>query len=260
MKIGTTNKKLKPKVEFGDNLLMGKVTTTDKNIIDKSIVISKYLYPMIPPNLGTIGFFIKKSRLVPEDIIQILRSQGTKRDKRKNFDYKERALIHINEVWDLLDEFSKQRFDIFDHLARRALLTTEDLWGILLVKLANHGVLATKTAMTLLELNKLELISKVGNKVGENDNADKLMAEMTGLKKNETNINVQNNQNQINLNERPSFSKLSNSLNKVLMEEMNPDLELESKEEQKQLTEGNLDYVDSEIIENEKEDERLLIQ
>lgn len=236
-----------------NSLLHPKISKTDEQILQLSVMLHTFLYPATEPVLGTIAFWIKLLHLEPFDIINLIKNQDIKRDSKAR---KDKILVAILDIWDTLDYYSKKRYDLFDILVKKARFTigstplsTKELWGYLFQYLSEFSLESVEAAKVLLEMQKLILVSKVSAKTGDDSKANTLMAEMTGLKK-PTNIEVNQNNNTLNIADRPQVNKVSNQINRALALD---DLELETNEN-RLLTEGQQNYIDADYtLEKDKE-------
>lgn len=236
-KSATYNINGREKTIIRESSMSGKVTFKDLEHVKLAKVINENQYPQINPSLGTIGFFLKKLRLKPEDIISIINHD--KLDSRTKND---RALLHLIDIWNHLDNHSRERFDLFDHLARRGGFTVKQLWGLIMVKISNYSMQSIETANILLRLGKLDIASTILEKAKDNDKVLNLAAQATGLVKNETHINVETNIANVT-NNRPTFDKLSSIVNKEIANEID-NINIR---DNRLLTEGNVNdnYIDA---------------
>lgn len=78
----------------------------------RATILNKKEYPTILPFPGTLGFLLRNLRGGNEAVIQYLQSSVTFRNGSA------RPIKEILILWKNLDEFSKQRVDVFDQLCR----------------------------------------------------------------------------------------------------------------------------------------------
>lgn len=209
---------------------------------EKATKYPRLVYKRIPPIPGTLAFALRNLKGGNESVIEFLRwAQEGEHSNRTRF-IKEFIIL-----WEVMDEFSRRRIDIFDHLCRKYSIPLKRFWGVLQEGLFDHY---KELAQTALGEGKLELIENVkkfaGREKGHQDR--KLLADMCKLTSEAPLIKVEDNSKHLTLNNNgiPSFVDSIRRTEKVVRhnEELPKPLEL---------TEGETEYIDAETFENEKE-------
>lgn len=199
----------------------------------KAIRFSVTNFPRVPPIPGTLGFLSRNIRGGNEAIINFLKNVGVGDNTKfiKNF------II----LWNVMDEYSRKRVDIFDILCEKYNVRKGKFWGRVQEGMFdNHEALAKQTLLGY-KAEFVELLKKMA-RMPKNHKDRELLAHALGLKKDSPllqftdnsvtqNTKVEVNQTNINL---PSFAKSMRQ---------QPSLE---EEEPKQLSEGKQDYIDAE--------------
>lgn len=231
-------------------------TLEDYEIIaeDNAVELSIKYFKRIPPVGGTLGYLFRDieggNRAVYEYVKNSLPS-GNSTHPSKAGNAKEIKARKIIRIWNSMDEHSQNRVDVWDWLCTRFELERREFWAI-----ASKGFYDHYEAITtrVLMETKPEVINSVRQfaRKEENFKDRELAAKATGLTKDaplignlDASTKVQNNL---------SFSSGFNSMLKEADAAVGEIIEGEIVDEPKQLTEGNSDYLNTEVKEESEEE------
>lgn len=214
---------------------------------EKAIKYSRMVYRRIPPIPGTLAFALRNLKGGNESVIEFLRwSQTGEKSNRTKF-IKEFIIL-----WNNMDEFSRRRIDIFDHLCRKYSIPLKRFWGVLQEGLFDHYEQLAQTALGEAKQDLIKDIRKFSSR--EKGHADrKLLADMVKLTSDAPLIKVEDNSQHLTVNNNSSIPSFAQSIRRS--EEFVRRDELE-KPKVRELTEGKQDYIEAEIL-NEEDKEEL---
>jgi hypothetical protein len=228
---------------------------TEEEVEASAIKFSIKHYKRIHPYFGTLGHLFRNFNGGNSAVIEIIREKiehgGNSISNAKKF---KEALT----LWNVSDEFSKSRVDIFDHICQIVKLERAKFWALFQECLFEFQNLLVEMALTDKKLDLIENIDAFSKK--ERGIRDReLLSRITGVDKpaslmqiNDNSTIVNNNLSIKDSNVGFNFADMIRSGDKVVRGENKNEIE-EAEEDIKLLEEGNSDYIDGEIVQNEKE-------
>jgi hypothetical protein len=213
---------------------------------EKATKFSRMVYRRIPPIPGTLAYLLRNVKGGNESVVEFLRwAQVGETGNRTRF------IKNFIILWENMDEFSRRRADIFDHLCRKYSIPLKRFWGVLQEGMFDHNDQITQTALNGAKPQFVErLLALTYDRRNHQDR--KLAATAMKLVTDEPLIKIEdksqhltvNNQNNIGI---PSFSQTIKRSEEVVRQR--------EIDRPKELTEGNNDYIDAEIVKTEDERE-----
>lgn len=219
--------------------LRAVLTDEMRRICNNAIKIDSKTYPIIRPIRGTLAhkfiLFNKENDEIILYLKQVKLSDGTN-------------LIHgaVNKIvdyYETLDEYSKMRHDLFDHLAAKFRVSGYKFWGWIAEGIAR---ISDEEVESLLLSSRTPLIQKV-NEMAMTDGGHKdrdLLARITGIVKPAALVNINQNNNTVNVNSLPKFHEDSKRIEQEIEA---------SKVAPRELSEGTKNYIEAEIEEVREE-------
>lgn len=243
-------KSSKPKIDLSD--ADRPLSQLEEDVEANATKFSIKNYKRIQPTFGTLGYLFRNFSGGNSAVIEIIREKiehsGTQVSK------KFRDLLVL---WNISDEFSKSRIDIFDHLCNTVKLERAKFWALFQECLYTLQKLLIEMALTEKAFDLVENVDAFSKKE-KNIRDRELMARITGVDKPASLVEVNNNQTTVNNNLSIkdsnigfSFSEMIKTGDKVVRGENVRELE-EAEENLKLLEEGNQNYIEGEVVENEK--------
>jgi hypothetical protein len=214
-------------------------------------------YRRIVPTAGTLGFLFRNFSGGNFAVIEVIR------DKIEHSQGINKKLRDLLTLWNFADEFSRNRIDIFDHFCQKLNLERSKLWGFFQECLYEYQNLLVKMAISDMTLDLVENVDKF-SRAEKNVRDRELAARITKVDKVEPLVAINDNSTTVNNNLSIkdsnigfSFSEMIKSGDKVIRgeEDKRDEMDLIT-EEQRLLEEGNQEFIDGEII-NENEKERI---
>lgn len=218
---------------------------------EKAVKYSRMVYRRIPPIPGTLAFALRNLKGGNESVIEFLRwAQHGENSNRTKF------IKNFIILWDTMDEFSRRRIDIFDHLCRKYEIPLKRFWGVLQEGLFDHYAELAQTALGEGKLDLIENVKKFSSKEkGHQDR--KLLADMMKLTTEAPLIKVEDKSQHLTVNNSavPSFiESIKRTEKTVRQNEQAPVVT------PKELTEGEQNYIDAETFETEDDKELNFIK
>jgi hypothetical protein len=243
-------KSSKPKIDLSD--ADRPLSQLEEDVENNATKFSIKHYKRILPTFGTLGYLFRNFSGGNSAVIEIIRERiehsGTQVSK------KFRDLLIL---WNVSDEFSKSRVDIFDHLCNAVKLERAKFWALFQECLYTLQKLLMEMALTEKAFDLVENVDAFSKKE-KNIRDRELLARMTGVDRPASLVEVNNNQTTVNNNLSIkdsnvgfSFSEMIRSGDKVVRGENIMELK-EAEEDLKLLEEGKRDYIEGEILEDEK--------
>lgn len=219
---------------------------------EKATKFSRMVYRRIPPIPGTLAYLLRNIKGGNESVVEFLRwSKVGERGNRTRF------IDTFLILWENMDEFSRRRIDIFDHLCRKYSIQPKRFWGVVQEGLFDHYEQLAQTALGEGKLNLISDIKKFASKE-KNFNDRKLLAEAMKLTSDAPLIKVEDKSQHLTVNTNngsiPSFSQ---SIKRSEESIRRDNVEIPKPRE---LTEGKQDYIDGEVFEAEDERELELVK
>lgn len=208
---------------------------------EKAVKYSRLVYKRIPPIPGTLAFALRNLQGGNESVIEFLRwAQEGNNNNRTKF-IKEFIIL-----WETMDEFSRRRVDIFDHLCRKYSIPVKRFWGVLQEGLFDHYKELAQTALGESQPELVASVRKFANKE-KNHQDRKLLADMCKLTTEAPLVKVEDNSKHLTVNNNvvPSFVDSIRRTEKVVRSN---EVELPKPRE---LTEGEQKYIEAEVLESE---------
>lgn len=214
---------------------------------EKATKFSRMVYRRIPPIPGTLAYMLRNIKGGNESIVEFLRwaKVGEKGNRTKFIDT-------FLTLWENMDEFSRRRADIFDHLCRKYDIPLKRFWGVLQEGMFDHNDQITQTALNGAKPQFVERLLELSKKE-KNHQDRKLAATAMKLVDDKPLISIEDNSKHLTVNQNnngiPSFSQSIRRSEKIIRN----DQPIEVKP--KQLSEGVQDYIDTQTFELEDEKE-----
>lgn len=223
------------------------LSSEEEEAEEKATKFSRMVYRRIPPIPGTLAYLLRNVKGGNESVVEFLRwaKVGEKGNRTKFIDT---FLI----LWENMDEFSRRRADIFDHLCRKYDIPLKRFWGVLQEGMFDHNDQITQTALNGAKPQFVERLLQLSHK--ERNHQDrKLAATAMKLVTDEPLIKIEDKSQHLTVNQNntlggiPSFSQTIKRSEEVVRQQEAP--------KPRELTEGIQDYIDAETfdLENEKE-------
>lgn len=214
----------------------------------KAEKLSKAAFPQIPPFPGTVGFLIRNVRGGNEAVIRYLDYAFHAKSSGGG-----KGLKEIFILWDNLDEFSRRRVDVFDHLCKQRDISPRRFLGWITEGMFECG--QQETMIDLIEARP-KLISNIDKFSGDRKNFKdrELLAKVSRLTEespivsiNQT-TNIQKNTLIVEAAE-VGFSDIIRNSERFLKKE----------KASRQITEGSKeDFIDIETFQTEREKENAI--
>lgn len=201
----------------------------------------------IYPNPGTLGYFFRNLRGGNEAVIEHLRNAASSN--------KTKFLHNFILIWNNLDSFSRRRVDIFDIICRKYSIDRAKFWGIFQEGCFKYNDAISQVAISNHKNEFVELLKR--KMAGEKNSADrKLYAEIAGMIDSKPLISIEDNSQNLTVNNNgnsqlPSFAQSISRAEQGIKKGL-PQVE------PRRLTEGQQDYIDAEIILEERRDKELV--
>lgn len=196
-------------------------------------------FPRVPPIPGTLGFLFRNISGGNASVIKFMQeASGTNESKFiKNF------LI----LWNIMDEYSRNRVDIFDILCEKFNVKKKKFWGVVQEGMYDHNDALSQISLSGHKGEFIELLKKMA-RLPKNHKDRELLALALGLKKEKAFLELNDNSNhqtnvQVNntqVNNLPSFAQ---SMRRY--DEDDNIIDGQVVEEPKQLSEGNQEYINN---------------
>lgn len=247
--------KAKPKLEVVP--IRNGRTLEDYEIIaeENAVELSIKYYKRIPPVGGTLGFLFRDieggNRAVYEYVKSVLPISKYTGNGGKTGNVRENKAKKILILWKAMDEHSQNRVDVFDWLCDRFDLERQEFWAFAAKGMFNHY---DAISQRVLMETKPEVIHNVRQfaRREENFKDRELAAKATGLTKDAPLIGNIDASTKVNNN--LSFTSGFNLMLKEADAAVGEIIEGEIVEERKQLSEGNTEFLNTEIKEESEEE------
>lgn len=212
---------------------------------EKATKFSRMVYRRIPPIPGTLAYLLRNIKGGNESVVEFLRwaKVGEKGNRTKFIDT---FLI----LWENMDEFSRRRADIFDHLCRKYDIPLKRFWGVLQEGMFDHNDQITQTALNGAKPQFVERLIQLADKE-KNHQDRKLVATAMNLVKDAPLINVEDKSQHLTVNQN-SIGGISSFSETIKRSEQVVRRETEIPKP-KELTEGDTEYIEAELVEDERE-------
>lgn len=201
-------------------------------------------YKRIKPTHGTLGYAFRNIKGRNDVVIQALKYVTAKNRTTHKF-------IGIFLIlWNNMDEASKRRVDIFDWLCEKYDVNPAKFFGVVQEGLFVFDDLMAQTAISGFTPEFVEIIKRFASK--EKGIRDReLFAKIAGLAKDQPLVQLNDNstKNELNVTVNASLPSFTDTMRKA-DEGIRT---IAPAKPQKALTEGNQDYIDAEIIPEERE-------
>jgi hypothetical protein len=215
-------------------------------------------YRRIAPSAGTLGFLFRNFSGGNFAVIEVIR------DKIEHTQGVGKKLRDLLTLWNLSDEFSRNRIDIFDHFCQKINLERSKLWGFFQECLYEYQNLLVKMAISDMTLDLVENVDKFSRKE-KNIRDRELAARITKVDRveplvqvNDNSLTVNNNLSIKDSNIGFSFAEMIKSGDKAVRGDSAHLVEIEDFKPL-ELEEGNEeDFVEGDILENGQE--KILIR
>jgi hypothetical protein len=210
-------------------------------------------FPRISPVPGTLAFLLRSFRGRNESVIEFL--EWTQKDEHPGRT-KAQFIKNFIIIWNNMDEWSRKRVDIFDVLCRKYEISRKRFWGILQEGIFDFHEELTQTALSGFKPEFIHLVNKMATK--ERHHQDRrLMAEMLGVTKAEPLVKIEDNSQTTNVTNIAQFPSFSDSIRRSEQGIRHKDIAA-PKVEQKQLTEGEQNYIEAEWSDIKEEEKELV--
>lgn len=213
-------------------------------------------YKRIKPIPGTLGYLFRnlsgKNDAVIEHISNLLGQSGQIGVGGGNARYAKIKNLII--LWNNMDDFSKKRVDIFDHLCPILGINRRMFWGWFQEAAFDYDTIMAQTALSGHKVVFIEQLKKHANQP-KNQSDRRLMAETLRLSESQapkievkvednSTTNVQNNNIRVE-QKIPSFVKSIRNSEKVI--------EATKVDESRMLSEGTTEFIEAELVETREE-------
>jgi hypothetical protein len=210
--------------------------------------VDKEGYDYIEPVLGTLIFLFRNLKGGNQSVIAALRT---------SLNQKYAAMHKIKDVvtkYDSLDKYSQKRADVWDLICKDLNISPARIWDYFVVGMKEF----VKASATMgVELNKNDIIEATA-KFAQNEKNSKdreLLFKAGNLISNEPLVEI-NQQTNNTLNQQnnifgESFAETIKNSNNQLRDK--DDLKILEETKQRELTKGNQDYIDAEVLESDKD-------
>lgn len=179
-------------------------------------------------------------------------------------DANQRKFVRILKTWwNILDDYSKRRVDIFDLFCEKYNINRAKLWAVIQEGMFSSNDALTKTALDGYKPKLIPLLIRMAEKE-RNAGDRKLLAEAVGIiGGEEAAVKIQDNRQVINnnLNVTTDSSVIPSFADAIRRSDKNvrKSPQLEEGVAPRELTEGTQDYIiDGQIVETEEEREMVL--
>ena len=225
-----------------------------------AIELSIKNFKRIPPLPGTLGYLFRDliggNQAVYNFVKDVLPTSSYMGAGSKTGTIREVKAKKILSIWNLMDEFSQNRVDVFDWLCDRIQLEKHEFYGFAAKGMFNHF---EAISQRIIMETKPEVIHNVRQfaRSERNFRDRELAAKATGLTKDAPIIgNIDASTKVNNLSFSPNFNSMLKDADNVINE---TEGFIEAEEVKPlQLSEGNNDYLNTEVKE-ENEEELLAI-
>lgn len=214
----------------------------EEEIEKKATKYSLHKFPRIKPLPGTLGFLLRNLRGGNAAAMHFLLQ--TDEHNRKRF------VKDFEIYWKNMDEFSRNRVDIFDILCLKQGISVKKFWGALQEGMFDHHDALSQISLSGHKAEFVELLKKMA-KLPRNHADRKLLAEALGITKETPLVSFVDNSKhettnvQVNNNNIPSFASSIRRSEKVVDVEQ---ITLQEAKEPLALGEGKQDYIDAELL------------
>lgn len=210
-------------------------------------------YKRIKPIPGTLGYLFRnlagKNDAVIEHISNLLGSNGIVGSQGRYAKIKNLIIL-----WNNMDDFSKKRVDIFDHLCPKLGINRRMFWGWFQEAAFDYDTIMAQTALSGHKVVFIEQLKKHANQP-KNQSDRRLMAETLRLSESQAPkievkvednsvTNVQNNNIRVE-QKIPSFVKSIRNSEKII--------EASKVAESRLLSEGTTEFIEAELVEEREE-------
>lgn len=211
---------------------------------EKAEKFSRMVYRRIPPIPGTLAYLLRNIKGGNDSVIEFLRwAQNGEKGNRTRF-IKEFLIL-----WENMDEFSRRRVDIFDHLCRKFEIPLKRFWGVLQEGMFDHNDQITQTALSGHKPQFVERLMQIADKE-KNHQAQKLVAQAMRLVQDEPLIKIEDKSQHVNVTQNNMMPSFSQSIKRSEESIKHEDVAMPNPRE---LTEGEQNYIEADIVEEEKE-------
>lgn len=229
---------------------------------DNAIKLTKLRFKRIPPIAGTLGYLLRNfdNRIVMNYIKNCYESAAKAKPMQMG-----RVIALFNQ----LDENSQSRVDVFDYICREFNVSNSVFWGWFQAGAYEDMEAIMQTAIIESTPEVFATIAiNAQNPDVKYDKARELWAKITGRLK-DAGVNVSINQTKTTINANAGSQNIFGDFTKSIRNaEGNSSLELESnlalqgnnELEQKSLPAANQEFIDAEIIIDEKQKEESLVE
>lgn len=214
----------------------------------KAIRFSKKEYPSIVPISGTLGFLLRNLQGGNASVVEFLKESSEVNSTKfiKNF----------LTLWNVMDEYSKKRIDLWDILCAKFSIKRKKFWGVIQEGMFDHNDALSQIALSGKKAAFIDLLWRM-SKLPKNNKDRQLLAEALGITKDtplismtDNSIHETTNNTKIEISASlPSFASSMRRIDKF-------GKSLEVTKEVLALPESKQEYIEGEIV---KEDERILV-
>ena len=235
---------------------------------NKAIELSIKGFKRIKPVPGTLGYLFRDlmggNHAVYEFVKNVLPSShyvgGKFRNEKRVGTQVEQLAKRVILIWNSLDEFSQNRVDVFDHLCDKVNLPKREFYGIAQKGMFDHFEAVTQRV--LLE-TKPEVANNMRQFAREERNFRdrELAAKATGLTKDAPIIGNIDASTKVN-NNLVFESNFASSMKDIEKQIKDSEGFIEGEivnNEPKQLSEGNTDFLNTELVEEDEKEDLLAI-
>lgn len=205
---------------------------------EKAQTFSRQIYRRIPPIPGTLAYMLRNLRGGNESVIEFLRWAASG-EKGNRTQFIKTFLI----LWENMDEFSRRRPDIFDHLCRKHDIPYKRFWGVLQEGMFDCNDQITQTALSGHKPQFVERLMQLAEKE-KNHQDRKLLSDAMKLTETQPLIKIEDKSKHLTVNQNmiPSFSQ------SIKRSEESINHENIAMPAPRELTEGEQDYIDVETF------------
>lgn len=209
------------------------------------------IYKRIKPVHGTLGYAFRNIKGRNDVVMEALKNLSRANNNR----YK--AIKEFIILWNNMDDYSRNRVDIFDWLCEKYDMNKARFFGVVQEGMFNFNDLMAQTAISGYTPEFVELVQRMTKKE-RNVRDRELFAKMAGLTKDSPLIgSIQDNSVKQELHVHtdspiPSFTQA--------MRESDEGIRTIRQKPQRILTEGKQDYIDAEVTKDEREKELISVE
>lgn len=221
---------------------------------EKSERYSVTTYKRIKPVVGTLGYLFRNFSGGNEGVMELIKSS------RLPITGVSKAFKQLIILWNEADEYSRKRVDIFDVLCLETGVRRDEFWGLFQQSSFLYNKIVQEMAIQAATADLIDNVFEFAKK--ETHTRDReLGAKIAGLATEKPLVQINDNSQTVNNNLSIkdsnvgfSFDEMIRKGDKVISGER-PQYEIDKIEaERKQLTEGDTDYVDGEVIEEREKE------